>query len=303
MSEKTNIAWAHSTYNPHRGCRKVSLECENCYIVDTPPLRRIGQKHGSMRVRASDKVLNSPYEWDEKQRRDWDNWEHICNGSGGQVPPEPQWRVFCMSLGDWLDDENVPIDWTWRTLRTVMECEHLTWLMLTKRSQNFKPRLTAVAEHDLQLNKGSGGQFHKWLMDWLEGRPPNHVWFGGSIINGKVPQALLDVPARVRWLSAEPLLPNAKPNIGKEMPLHDPEYGYQGEYYEIPNGIHWAVVGGESGADGKRRDCGVDAITCFARTCEELGIPVFVKQDCHRKPGQQGRIPDEIWTLKQFPKV
>lgn len=286
MSEFSNIGWTKSTWNPHRGCRKVSRECENCYIVDTPPLRAIGQKHGDVRKMASEAIWKAPYEWDEKQSRDWNNWEDICNcilpGDTG-FPPEPQWRVFCMSLGDWLDDENVPIEWTWRTLRTVMECEHLTWLMLTKRSQNFRPRLKAVMAHDIDLNKNYGGHFHQWLSDWLEGRPPNNVWFGGSIMNGKVPASLLDVPTRVRWLSAEPLLPFENFTIDLK-------------------GIDWLVPGGESGKDGIRRDCGVTAICDLALQAKELGIPVFVKQDCHRKPGQQGRIPDEIWKLKEFPR-
>lgn len=30
-------------------------------------------------------------------------------------------------------------------------------------------------------------------------------------------------------------------------------------------------------------------------------MPVFVKQDSGPRPGMQGRIPDELWALKQFP--
>jgi hypothetical protein len=48
-------------------------------------------------------------------------------------------------------------------------------------------------------------------------------------------------------------------------------------------------------------DCGVDAIVSVAEQCQAAGVPVFVKQDCAAKPGQQGRIPDNIWKLKEFP--
>jgi protein gp37 len=65
--------------------------------------------------------------------------------------------------------------------------------------------------------------------------------------------------------------------------------------------IHWVIVGGESGKD--RRDCGEDAITDIANQCFNAGVPCFVKQDCAFKPGQQGRIPNVIWALKQFPRV
>lgn len=35
--------------------------------------------------------------------------------------------------------------------------------------------------------------------------------------------------------------------------------------------------------------------------CQDAGVPVFVKQDSGPRPGMQGRIPDELWALKQFP--
>lgn len=60
------------------------------------------------------------------------------------------------------------------------------------------------------------------------------------------------------------------------------------------------IVGGESGP--KRRDCGVEAICDLARQASTAGIPTFVKQDCALRPGQQGRIPDDVWALKQFPR-
>lgn len=288
MSETSKIGWTRSTYNPHRGCRKVSPECSNCYIVDTPPLRSIGQKHGDMRVRASEKVLNSPYEWNWKQRRDLDDWK-ACLAPGASVPVKPQWRVFCMSLGDWLDDENVPIEWTWRLLKTVKECEALTWLMLTKRTQNFVPRLTAALKWD-ENNNRDDPSVHPWILDWMTGAAvPDNVWFGASMMDGLIPPALFDIPAKIHWLSAEPLLRKVDVN-------------YVGRIKELD----WIVIGGESGADNgprRRRDCGVDAITGFASECQRLKIPVYIKQDCHRQPGQQGRIPDEVWKLKQHPSA
>ena len=35
--------------------------------------------------------------------------------------------------------------------------------------------------------------------------------------------------------------------------------------------------------------------------CKSAGVPVFVKQDSGPRSGQQGRIPDALWALKQFP--
>jgi protein gp37 len=66
-------------------------------------------------------------------------------------------------------------------------------------------------------------------------------------------------------------------------------------------GLHWVIVGGESG--GGRRDCGVEAIEGVAEQCVNAGVPVFVKQDCSFRPGQQGRISEDVWKLKQYPIV
>lgn len=68
-----------------------------------------------------------------------------------------------------------------------------------------------------------------------------------------------------------------------------------------PNGkIDWMIIGGESGKD--RRDCGVRALMVAAEQCVAAGVPVYVKQDCAFKSGQQGRVPPEMWKLKQFPR-
>jgi hypothetical protein len=47
----------------------------------------------------------------------------------------------------------------------------------------------------------------------------------------------------------------------------------------------------------------VDAIVSVAEQCQAAGVPVFVKQDCAAKPGQQCRIPAAIWNLKQFHNI
>jgi len=65
--------------------------------------------------------------------------------------------------------------------------------------------------------------------------------------------------------------------------------------------IDWVIVGGESGKN--RRDCGVEAIKYVASQCVVAGVPCFVKQDCALKPGQQGRLNDGTWRLKEFPEI
>ena len=92
-------------------------------------------------------------------------------------------------------------------------------------------------------------------------------------------EALQAIPAQTRFVSFEPALS---------------EVNWAGWDF-----IDWMIVGGESGPS--RRDCGVDVLLEAIEDCQQAGIPVYVKQDCALKSGRQGRIPDEIWKLKQFP--
>ena len=149
------------------------------------------------------------------------------------------------------------------------------------------------------------------MVTWLNGGVtlPN-IWLGVSVENQeaayrRIPE-LLRIPAKVRFLSVEPLLePVELSGYGEatdwKIPLNERAY------IDLHHTIHktilpdWVIVGGESGPN--RRDCGVDAIVSVAEQCQAAGVPVFVKQDCAAKPGQQGRIPAAIWNLKQLPVV
>jgi protein gp37 len=89
------------------------------------------------------------------------------------------------------------------------------------------------------------------------------------------------IPARVRFASIEPLL------------------GPLGELAPWLASLSWAIVGGESGP--QRRPMALDWLTAVVRQCQTAGVPVWVKQDTALRDGQQGRIPAEVWALKQLP--
>src|SRR4051812_46197797 len=90
----TVIQWAMYTFNAWLGCRKVSRERDNCYIVGTPTFRFRKLTHGGVRIRTVPSTWARPLAWNRA-------------AEGAAERP----RVFCLSLGDWLDDENVPIEW------------------------------------------------------------------------------------------------------------------------------------------------------------------------------------------------
>jgi hypothetical protein len=178
----------------------------------------------------------------------------------------------------------------------------------------------------------SSTQFIDWLESWNVGKPPRNLWLGVSVENQKcadirIPK-LLETPAAVRFLSVEPLLSSVAlvPYLGKSthqckcqtragvnpLGFHETEYTLQNsgrDWFCIHcnstavtrRACDWVIVGGESGKD--LRDCGVEAITDVAEQCQSAGVPVYVKQDCAFKSGQQGRIPEEVWNRKEFPEL
>lgn len=294
------------------GCRRVSPGCVNCYIEFSTPIRVRGLKHGQPRLRTSEGYWKQPLKWDR---------EHAELNKNIALTDRP--RIF-PSLCDWLDDE-VPIEWLADFLKLIHDTPNLDWLLLTKRPENFDDRIEAVCELLANRRQGYGTEYYDTrclAMEWgylknnkACGGGPDNVWLGVSVEDQKraderIP-ALLKIPAKVRFLSVEPLLEavDLSPWLWQ---LPDPicancpqdvdcECGFKTAKDNGRTVFDWVIVGGESGSD--RRDCGVKPIVDIATQCQAVNMPVFVKQDCAFKPSQQGRIPNEIWDLKQFPQV
>jgi len=137
--------------------------------------------------------------------------------------------------------------------------------------------------------------------DWGSGY--KNVWLGTSIESDKYNNRidyLLKIPAIVRWISAEPL-------------LYYLNLGFINK--EVRDGIHWVVVGGESGNEtGKYlyRPCEIKWIESIVKQCKKNDIPVFVKQmgtflaNSLHLSDRHGKILNEFPThlqIQQFPKI
>lgn len=102
-----------------------------------------------------------------------------------------------------------------------------------------------------------------------------HIWFGVTVENRAFKSRislLRRLPARVRFLSVEPLLED----IG-ELDLE---------------GIHWVIVGGESGPGA--RPFNVQWARSIVRQCRAAGVRVFVKQLGANPVSGCARNPDDI---------
>jgi protein gp37 len=254
----TKIQWCDYTFNPWLGCRKVAPECGNCYITSTAPFRVRKLKHGSERIRTSESTWRQPLKWNQDARRAEENWiEAVKAGQGysGEMPQRP--RVFCLSLGDWLDNE-VPIEWLSDLFHLIRRTPNLDWLLLTKRPENWIKRTNSAISTMHCDPLDTGDVMHEWLC----GNPPLNVWIGVSA--GADQQAALRIPARVHFLSCEPM-------------LHPMDTTHAGKF-------SWVILGGESGKEA--RPCRTDWIRDAVAVCRSHGVPVFVKQ-----LGSNGRDP------------
>lgn len=275
MSENTKIQWADNTFNPWEGCTKVSPGCLHCY-ADTRA-QRFGQVKwgkGQPRRRTSAANWKLPVKWNREAAQaerdhDADMIEYADRTESWTRP-----RVFCASLADWLDDE-VPIEWLADLLKLIHDTPNLDWLLLTKRPENFNKRVEQV-----WLGATPMTPFSYWLSLWIGSmnpverqEPPANVWLGASVedqarADERIPK-LLSIPAKVRFLSCEPLLGpvDLEPWLKVQR-----DYATTADF----NGIDWCIIGGESGPNA--RPCNVDWIRSLVSQCRAAGVAPFVKQ-------------------------
>jgi len=289
MGTITEIAWTDHSWNCWRGCSKISQGCDFCYAeqMSTRNPAVLGEwGPDGTRVVAAESYWKLPHKWNR-----------AAEAEGRRH------RVFCLSLGDWLEDRPELIPVRARLLTTIAETPWLDWQLLTKRPEGWEDRI-----HEITYTEDKTAADLAW--DWLLGTPPPNVWVGASTENQEMADLriplLLQIPAAVRFVSAEPLL--GPVTILREWRGLGHRFAEQadggpcccGRPSAYHTGIDWLIVGGESGPN--RRPVEIDWIASLVRQCSNAGIAAFVKQDGHARPGQQGRIPDELW-IKEFPRV
>jgi len=261
----SKISWTDHTFNPWIGCTKVSPGCANCYAETLMDTRygRVKWGKGQARSRTSHANWKEPLKWNH----------HAPMLASGARP-----RVFCASLSDWLDDE-VPIAWLADLLALVRSTSNLDWLLLSKRPQNWAKRIEAAQDYHFDFGDLNVAG---WLSDWRKhGLAPANVWLGTTVedqqrADERIPE-LIDIPARVRFLSCEPLLGPV------EIEEHLDDL-CDGGYVLGSAPIHWVICGGESGPGARPMH------PAWARSlrdqCAAAGVPFHFKQWGEWEPGE-----------------
>jgi protein gp37 len=177
-----------------------------------------------------------------------------------------KWRkprmIFVNSMSD-LFHEGVPDEYVAAVTAIMLRAHWHVYQVLTKRSARMRKMLTTSLRPAAE---------------------ECHIWWGVSVENKKhgLPriQDLKNAPAAIRFLSIEPLLED----LG-ELDL---------------SGIHWVIVGGESG--GKARPMQEAWVTSIRDQCAVAGVPFFFKQWGGFNKSKAGRLI-EGRTYDAFPAV
>lgn len=275
MGVITKIEWTDYTFNPWIGCTKVSPGCAHCY-AENETFARVERKNGrelwgkgKPRHRTSESYWRQPILWNN-QGLFCAQCNRLTDGSlcrERHPAALRRRRVFCASLADLLDEE-IPIEWLADLLKLIYDTPNLDWLLLTKRPQNFYGRVTEAWHHLFtEGHLDAAMMLDAWLGLTTGRLPPKNVWIGTSVEDQKraderIPE-LLRIPARVRFLSVEPMLG----------PIQ-----FANSFWSVPGTerVHWAIFGGESGPGA--RPCNIEWIHDGVRQCRAAGVAPFVKQ-------------------------
>lgn len=252
MADGTQIEWTDATWNPITGCSVVSPGCTNCYAMKLAGTRL---KHHPTRKGLTTESKAGPV------------WNGQVRFNEGMLLDPLRWRrprmIFVCAHGD-LFAENVPDEWVDQVFAVMALAPHHTFQVLTKRPERMRSYLLGFdcdgARRFTISNAAEriASGFRPWkgdgATDWdaavaraITGPnwPLPNVWLGVSVEDQKraderIP-VLLETPAAIRWVSAEPLLSDIDIRRHIEIGHLDSELGLSNP------GIDWVVAGGESG--------------------------------------------------------
>jgi protein gp37 len=265
MDDKSKIEWTDATWNCIRGCSRVSTGCERCYAEG---------------VAARFSGPGQPYEGLALRKASGPAWtgevrfvpEHLGDPLRWQRPR----RVFVNSMSD-LFHEKVTNEQIAAIFGVMAASPQHTFQVLTKRPERMVEWFKWVASRELPLRTLKHSPMivcaleaqeilgAQWTTKLPRLWPLPNVWMGVSCENQKAANErvplLLQTPAAVRFVSAEPLLG----------PI---DFTRPAEIEE--RALDWVIVGGESGPGA--RPCDVAWIRSIAEQCQEAGTACFVKQ-------------------------
>ena len=269
----TKINWTDETWNPIIGCSKVSDGCKNCY-AEKMSKRLAGIHKTSYYLNV---VKGEHYA--TPQAKILPEWSGKTHFQESQLEKPLKWKkprmVFVCSMGD-LFHESVPFEWQFKVFQFIVECPQHTFQVLTKRPDIMKKRIADINFH-LKRN------YPKLKI------PLQNVWLGVTSenqeqANKRIP-ILLQIPAKVRFVSVEPMLGAVDLEnleyerafkIGLLNSFSGHKYTHDNDHLGKIDKLDWVICGGESGHNA--RPMHPDWVRSLRDQCKDANVPFFFKQ-------------------------
>lgn len=300
MGDKTGIQWTDATWNPIRGCSRVSEGCRNCYAE-------------TMAARFCDK--GQPYYGLAKRTASGPRWTGKVRIIPEHLTDSLRWRksrrIFTNSMSD-LFHEELTNEEIAAIFGIMAACPHHQFQVLTKRAKR-------MAEWFEWLRQDSAGSDQAWdvrpLTCWRHAKtvlpiieqsvwdkelyevahkikwPLPNVWLGVSVENQEAADEriplLIRCPAAIRFLSCEPLIGRVTLQSNAPAPaMHSRAYlrGIEGD-----RRIDWVIAGCESGPGA--RPCEPGWLRTLRDECRAAGVKYFLKQATAAQEGGHRLYP------------
>jgi protein gp37 len=298
------ITWTDETWNPTRGCSRVSEGCRNCYAerfaVRVPgygpfvKLTSVGPLWTG-KVELIPERLTAPLHW-KKPR-----------------------RVFVNSMSD-LFHEALPDEAIDKVFAVMALCPQHTFQVLTKRPERMRKWFAHGKQPGWTHREG-------WVLNEIKQRQPNrltiqwplaNIWLGVSVedqatADERIP-LLLQTPAAVRFVSYEPAL-GPVDFTRFLIPIYTVS-GRRGKSQETAIALHqlaraaalengiplldWIIVGGESGPHA--RPAHPEWLRAVRDQCQVAGVPFFFKQWGEWWHDDTQPVPDDLRRLPVIEK-
>ncbi|MBB3396845.1 phage Gp37/Gp68 family protein [Rhizobium sp. BK060] len=274
MADNTKIEWTDATWNPITGCSVVSPGCTNCYAMKLAGTRL---KHHPSRERLTKDTKAGPV------------WTGEVRFNAEWLDQPLRWKrprmIFVCAHGD-LFAEGVPDEWIDQVFAVMALSPQHVFQVLTKRPERMREYFAGRRSnfgrasdvlHE-QISHGFDEDHQQDAVDRLDlfdsmGKPLANVWLGVSVedqrrADERIP-LLLDTPAAIRWISAEPLLGYI--DLGQlqtDLPTN--------AWLTWLDSLDWVVAGGESGAGA--RPMHPHWAYALRDQCAAAGVPFHFKQ-------------------------
>ena len=312
MGDNTGISWTDATVGFGYGCTMVSPGCTNCYALEVVAglVRKFSTKpeHKKSHDYYKDLIRNTPSgpQWSGVVKM---HPEHLTQPLRWEKPR----RIFVNSLSDVFHD-GYTVDNIADVFAHMAVAHWHTFQVLTKRPERMADLLVNPAFREkVELGAGIINASHRWRNNPKMGKahpgikwPLGNVWLGTSVENQKEADIripwLLKTPAKVRFLSMEPLL--GPVDLTNAFRLYDgngepsiPRRDHNGNPM-----ISWVIVGGESGKNF--RPMKMEWVRSIQAECYEADCAFFFKQDAALKSGTRPHVIAENGSteeIKQFP--